>query len=109
MMHRRLTTHKHLLNALHTLKPKYQRALLKTCDEEEINCICECIHNVLQGKIPLKDQDKQKLNKHKNILRKLVHKCTHKLRKNIIIQKGGAFLPIILGAILSGLVSGLAS
>ncbi|CAG5020384.1 unnamed protein product [Parnassius apollo] len=70
-MHRRLTTHKHLLKALHTLKPKYQRALLKTCDEEEINCICESIHNK-QGKVPLKDQDKQKLNKHKNILRKLV-------------------------------------
>ncbi|KAH9629435.1 hypothetical protein HF086_013349 [Spodoptera exigua] len=58
-----------------------------------------------QGKIPLKDQDKQKLNKHKNILRKLVHKCKHKLRKNIIIQKGGTFLPIILSAILSGLRS----
>lgn len=61
-------------------------ALLKTCDEEEINCICECIHNVLKEKVPLKNQDNQKLNKHKNILRKLVQKCEHKLRKNIIIQ-----------------------
>lgn len=108
MMHRRLKTHKSLLAALHTLKPKYQKALLKSCNEKEINCICECIHNVLQGKIDLQDKEKNKLSKYKNILRKLVRKgATNLFRKNLIIQKGGAFLPIILGSVLSGLVSSL--
>lgn len=106
-MHRRLKTHKDLLIALHTLKPKYQKALLKSCDEEEINCICECIYNVLQGKVPLKEEEKKSLNKHKSLLRKLVRKTTNKVRKSIIIQKGGSFLPIVLGSILSGLIKSI--
>lgn len=103
-MSRTLKTHKELLIALHKLKPKYQKALLKSCDEEEINCICECIHNVLKGKVPLEEKEKKRLNKYKSILRKLVRKGANKVRKHIIIQKGGAFLPIILGSILSGLL-----
>lgn len=107
-MHRRVKTHQPLLRALHILKPKYRRILLKACQEEEINFICECIHNVLQGKIPLHPQEKSKLGKYKNILRTLLRKGRkHMTRKNIIIQKGGSFLPIILGAVLSTLVNSL--
>lgn len=106
-MHRRLKTHTDLLRALSTLKPKYIKALLKSCDEEEINCICECIHNVLKGKVPLGEKARKNLKKYKDILRKLVRKSTIKIRKNVIIQKGGAFLPMILGSILSALVGSL--
>lgn len=104
-MPRRVTTHRDLLKALHTLKPKFCTALLKVCSDEEINCICECIFNVLNGKIPLKDKQLSKLGKHKSILRKLVSKGKTKLRKRLIVQQGGAFLPIILGAVLSSLIS----
>lgn len=106
-MHARVNTYKHLLEALHLLKPKYRTALLKSCDDEEINIICECIYNVLNGKIPLEKKDKSKLGKYKDTLRKLVSKGKQKLRKTVIIQKGGAFLPIILGAVLSALVNSL--
>ena len=106
-MSRSLKTHKDLLSALHTLKPKYKIALLKSCNEDEINCICECIHNVLQGKVPLEENNKKKLKKYKSVLRKLVRKGTNKIRKNILVQKGGAFLPIILGSILSALLGSL--
>lgn len=104
-MRRSIKTHKDLLKALTVLKPKYKKALLKACDEEEIKFICECIHNVLQGKIELKEKEKIKLKKYKNILRKIVRKGSDKIRKHLIVQKGGAFLPIILSSILSGLVS----
>lgn len=106
-MSRSLKTHKDLLSALHTLKPKYKIALLKSCNEDEINCICECVHNVLQGKVPLEENNKKKLKKYKSVLRKLVRKGTNKIRKNILVQKGGAFLPIILGSILSTLLGSL--
>lgn len=106
-MHQTLKTHKDLLSALHTLKPKYQKALLKSCDEEEINCICECIHNVLKGKVPLEESAKKKLKKYKDLLRKLVRKSTNQIRKRLIIQRGGSFLPIILGSILASLVSSI--
>lgn len=60
-MHARVNTYKHLLEALQLLKPKYRTALLKSCDDEEINIICECIYNVLNGKIPLEKKEKTKL------------------------------------------------
>lgn len=105
-MYQRITTHKELLSALHKLKPKHRRILLKSCNNQEINCLCECIHNVLQGKVPLKENTKTKLKKIKNILRNLISKGkSFEYRKNILIQKGGSFLPIILGTILSTLVS----
>lgn len=104
MMSRSLNTHKELLSALCKLKPKYRTALLKSCGEEELNCICECIHNVLQGRVPIEGKDKNKLKKYKTVLRKLLQKGSHKLRRNIIIQQGGAFLPIILGSIFSKLL-----
>lgn len=108
-MSARVNTYKHLLEALHLLKPKYRTALLKSCDDEEINIICECIFNVLKGKIPLEKKEKSKLKKYKETLRKLVSKGKNKVRKSIIIQKGGAFLPIVLGAVLSALVNCLPS
>lgn len=104
-MKSRVHTHLHFLRALHLLKPKFRKSLLKSCDESEINCICECIYNVLQGKVPLKEKEKSKLKKYKNILRKIVTRDRNNLRKNILIQKGGAFLPIILGSVLSALLN----
>lgn len=103
----RVKTHQELLKALLNLKPKYRDVLLKSCGEDEINCISECIFNVLKGKVALKDKDKSKLKKQKNILRKVVSKVDHKQRKRLIVQKGGAFLPVILGAVLSTLLSSL--
>lgn len=106
-MKQRVHTYEEFLRALHFLKPKFRKALLKACDEKEINFICECIFNVLKGNILLEEKQKSKLNKHKKILRKLISKGNNKFRKNIIIQKGGAFLPIILGTILSTLLGSL--
>lgn len=106
-MKSRVSTHKSFLRALHLLKPKFRKILLKACNEGEINCICECIFNVLHGKVPLKEEERTKLKKYKNTLRKLVAKDGYKLRKNIIIQKGGAFLPIILGSVLSVILKSL--
>lgn len=103
----RVKAHTDLLKALLNLKPKYRAVLLKACGEDEINCISECIFNILNGKVPLKDTDKHKLKKHKLILRKLISKGKNKLRKRIIIQKGGAFLPIILGAVLNTILSSI--
>lgn len=103
----RVTSHKDLLRALLTLKPKYREVLLKKCGDKEVNCITECIFNVLKGKVPLKNTEKCKLRKHKNILRKLVSKGRNKERKQIFVQKGGAFLPIILGSVLSALLGSI--
>lgn len=100
-------THNDFLQALHKLKPNYKIALLKAADDSAINCICECIYNVLKGSLPISKKEKTKLSKHKNTLRELVRKGYIKKKKKIIIQKGGAFLPIILSTLLSGVLSSL--
>lgn len=100
-------THQNILKALYSLKPRLRKALLLACDDKEINCICECIFNILQGTIPLKEKEKSTLKKHKSTLRKLVTKGKPAIKKHILIQKGGAFLPLILGSILSTLLSSL--
>lgn len=61
----------------------------------------------MQGKVPIEEKNKRKLKKYKSVLRELFRKGTDKVRKNIIIQTGGAFLPIILGSVLSTLLGSL--
>lgn len=48
------TQHRDLSIALQALNPKYRKALLKECDEEKINRICESILDTLD-KISIKD------------------------------------------------------
>lgn len=106
-MSTRVETNKEFLQALHLLKPKFQKVLLKACSREEINCLCECVYNVLKGKVPLKENQKKLLNNHKSLLRNIVLKGNTNYRKKILVQKGGAFLPIILGSILSTILGSL--
>lgn len=102
-------THYDFLKTLQTIKPKYRKIILRSCDEKEINFICECIYNVLRGKVPINDKDKTKLKKYKHFLRKLVSKGNKKIRKKIIVQKGGAFLPIILSTVLGSILNSVLS
>lgn len=103
-MSKSVKTYTEFLRSLYILKPKFRKALLKSCNDEEIKCICECIYNVLRGGVPIPEKEKDKLQKYKNVLRKIISKGKDKCRKRIIIQKGGAFLPIILGSVLSALL-----
>ena len=46
------------------------KQLIANGDRELIDCISECCANILKGNVPLNDQQKAKLCKHKNNLRK---------------------------------------
>ena len=75
----------------------------------QIRCFCDCVHNVLQGKVTLLLHQKQKLRLHKNKLWKLAdRKVTLKIKRRII-QKG-RFLPLWLSAlapVINGVVGTL--
>lgn len=106
----RLTNNANVLKFIYRTKPYYRKAILQSADKELVHCICECVHNTLQGKIKLKPIEKNKLTKYKNTLRKLIKRGpgeTFKKKKQIIIQKGGAFLPLILGPLISGVLGAL--
>lgn len=106
-MTRAVIKHNHLLKSLCNLKPKQRLALLKTLDTSTVQCICECIYNVLNGVVPLSTIQKKGLEKHKTTLRSLIKKYPVQKKKKILVQKGNAFLPLILAPLLSGVFSSL--
>jgi hypothetical protein len=104
-----MLTRKHI-RALRSLsrkdiKPRNRRSLL--IDGEILNGVCECALNTLKGNVRLNKKQKKILTKYKKDLRLLANKRTSKNRKKqIIIQKGGSFLPWLIAPAIS-LVSSL--
>lgn len=81
---------------------KHQRgAIIQTANKELIECLCECALNILNGNVPLKNSDLQKLQKHKCHLRNLSDPNISEEDKRTLLQQKGGFLPILLAPILS--------
>jgi hypothetical protein len=107
-MSRSLQNNADTLKFLCKTKHQYRKALLKSADKDLVHCICECAHNTLLGKVPLTKTQKSKLSKHKSTLRKLAKRgASLAKRKKVIFQKGGAFLPLLLAPVISGVLSSL--
>lgn len=86
---------------------KFQKKHLKALvDEDTVRAISECCLNVLHGTLKLKKKEKDKLSKYKKEIRYLVKGKDKKVKKKIILQKGGSILPWVLGPAL-GLLTGL--
>ena len=86
-----------------------QKDIIRKAKGPLINKICECILNIINGKIKISSQDFEKLKPYKNLFRKLLVKRTGLgEKKRLIIQKGG-FLQILIPAIISGLASIISS
>ena len=99
---------KHLLKELAKPKSRYRIIILKKADPKLILAICEAIHNLLEGNVPLDTKQKNLLFKDKKILRKLVEKHTLVYKKKILVQRGG-FLPALLPAVLSTLATAVSA
>ena len=103
-MTRRVLKNLELLKALNECSSIKKREVLTKVRPEVVNAVCDCIHNVLQGNIPISSKSKQKLQKKKAVLRKLTKRgTTAKERRMILTQKGGGLfplLPLILGPAL---------
>ena len=90
---------------LKTAQPKVRKAIVSNCNKEQVNSICECVLNVLNGKIKLSGCDKRKLQKHKAILSKVADKRVPvSSKKKLIVQRGGFLLPL-LSAVLPTIAS----
>ena len=67
-----------------------------------VHCICDCVHNILQGNIPVNDIEKERLKRHRECLRKLVNKKTSYREGKQLIQEGGflgSFIPTLVGLV----------
>jgi hypothetical protein len=100
-MSRLLKKYGSYLRLLKKVSPKVRKALLnKNCKTEFVNCVCECVKNLLKGNVPLTSAQKRQLVRRKRLLRKILLKKTPLKEKRKIIQTGG-FLGALLGPIVS--------
>ena len=92
------------LNAFNDVKhdkQKYNR-IIDEGGMELVHCICDCVHNISQGNIPVTEEEKETLKRHKEYLRKLVKKKTSDREKKHLIQEGGflgALIPTLVGLV----------
>ena len=92
------------LKRLNRLKDKDRRKYLKTCCAPFVDGLCECIRNLLQGRVPLKPKQLKALRRYKKYLRQASSKKTPRKLRRRLLQTGG-----FIGAILPTLVSGLSA
>lgn len=83
---------------------KDKRKYMKTCCAPFVDCMCECIRNLLKGRVPIKPKHLKALKRYKSFLRKVSLKKTPRKERRRILQKGG-----FIGAILPTLVAGLSA
>lgn len=105
-MSRRLRNNADFLRVLAKANPKLRRAILQCCHSELIKAICEVTLNVLRGIVPINQQQKAKLKRHKKVLRVLVEKkIPLEKKREYLNQTGGNFLALLLPPVLSALGS----
>ena len=93
------------LKCVKRMSVKQRQKFLKSCDKDFIHCICECVKNLLKGRVPLKSNQFKALSRHKQSLRTLSLKKTSLAKRRKILQSGG-FFHMLMPALFSG-ISGL--
>ena len=90
------------LKRLSRLSHKDRRTYLKTCGGPFIDGVCECLRNLLKGRVRLNSKQLKALRRYKRQLRKSALKKTSRRERRRILQTGG-----LIGALLPSLLSGL--
>ena len=106
-MSRNVKNNLELLKALQKIDSSQRANILKNADMKLIDAICECALNTLKGVVPINSQQKRNLSRYKKLLRMLVQKkSSWKRKRTQLVQTGkGAFLPVLLGVALNGLLN----
>ena len=100
-MSQRLKNNIALLHLLANCKKEQRDAILKTLARDQILAICECVHNILEGTVPIDNKTIKNLRRKREQLAKIRNKKVPlRQRKQLIIQTGG-FLPGLLIPIIS--------
>lgn len=95
---------KHLpaLRLVQFAKPKLRKSIIANCDLELIKTILECIQNTLNGNFKLTPAEASELKKFKSVLRKILNTPGNlNSKRDLILQNGGSFLPILLKPIVT--------
>ena len=105
-MTKRVKKHIPTLHLLSKCDKHTARSVINSAKPELVGCISDICHNVLQGRVQLSKNDKQKLSKYKNHIRKIAKTSTTQKAKKELIQKGG-FLASLLAPLLGSIIPGI--
>ena len=95
-MYKRLLAQEPFLRLLASSNPKRRKLLLEHATREELKTLFEICLNIIKEKIPLKEDQFKKLNRHKNLVRQLGNKqVTLKRKHQLIHQKRGAIGAVV--------------
>ena len=107
-MTKRIVKNLELLKALNKCNKPEQKKLLKVIRPEVVNAICDCVQNILKGKIPISSSEKRLLQSKKNVLRQLVDRKNKTVkRKKLLAQHGAGFLGALIGPAIAALTLAL--
>ena len=80
--------------------PKSRQRYISEASPEQIRSLCECVHNVFRGRLPVSSKTIKRLRPHATEIKRIAHpRGGAENKRNLLIQHGG-FLPILLGAVL---------
>lgn len=86
-----------------------RNSILKHGNTDLIKALLEVTANTLKGNLKLHNRQKSKLEKYKNILRRISgRKENLETKRKILIQRGG-FLPLLLSTLFSTVIGKLIS
>ena len=66
---KRVRSDDHALHVLNTAETRLRKALITNCNRKLVNCISECVLNVLNGDLKLSGSKTRKLQEYKPALR----------------------------------------
>jgi len=102
---KRVKSKYHSLHVLNSAETRLPKALITNCKKELLNCISECVFNVLKRQFKIVRLNTRKLQKYKSALRKVADRhVSLSGKKRHIVKRGGFLLPL-LSAILPTIAS----
>ena len=91
-----------------TKNKKLRNAILQEGGKELIDCLCECVLNVIKGHVPLTKAQFKKLKRQRRPLEELANKKTSlKKKRRLLEQKGGILLPSLIAPLIGALAKGV--
>ncbi len=101
MPSKRIAKHHKFLEYYLEADNKRQKSLIQSASKDQVNCLCEIALNVVNRNIPIHPSTKRVLSDHKKAICTIADKkVSIGKRKKILVQKGGAILPLLLSTVL---------
>ena len=93
-----------MLNALCHCKATEQKQIFKSAQPDLVKAICDCVTNVIHGRIPISHHQKRKIQHKKKVLRDLANpNKTTTAKKKLLVQHGSGIFSALLKPLIGTL------